>query len=598
MKDKGKIHILHSKLISHIFLFLFILLNVADFLGYLIVELDFFKKLLSWVIIGYLLYRVSFTKIFVGKKYRLYDCIFLFSFSFLVIPQILLYYLQIQNLGSPLLRAFLGMLVTWNFLGVLIILFSCLFLCKKDIIKKSFVGSFKLKKNSLKPLNQFLTLLSISLFFAFFIFKFFMEWFALAIDSIILVLGLFYYFFVFLRHTKYSKHYKYLEGISNFGNSLYEKTLLLFQDKKTFLKGVSLILAAHLVVDIGVFLIPYTTGLKNSLYLSSGHVPILSIADFGNSILGQIVFNQQINFGVKILSIIITTLITFGTYLIYLLPMIILLRKTNVLKSKGKYIFPKWILILLFLGILCAASLNLKVFNTITSPISFSEIKGSTLEGVDVITRSPILEISPINFSELLILSSAIFILGFLLFRHSKYVIYVQKLCIVFAVLFFTFYIFTFSTSYIKNYSNQDTFEKYLKIYNQNISHSDKIEFEKGEIMYFSTQNYEENSHNPDFILVSLNEKNHLKFFEKPYLEETLYKNFRFVHNKTYIIFNLTDSFNKEDNLGGHISEFKDNFKIKIDYKNLLINFFTLIFYLFGYLYFLKVSLFTLYKKD
>ena len=55
-----------KKLALQMYFIFFILINILDFFNFLSGDVDFFKKILSWILIGYVFYKASFSKIFVG----------------------------------------------------------------------------------------------------------------------------------------------------------------------------------------------------------------------------------------------------------------------------------------------------------------------------------------------------------------------------------------------------------------------------------------------------------------------------------------------------------------------------------------------------
>ena len=95
-----------KKFLLQIYFFIFIFLIFFDFLNYLLADIDFFKKLLSWSIIGYIFYKASPTKIFIGKRLKIYDILFILGFSLMsIIKSLVLYTLHpsasaLQSQGS------------------------------------------------------------------------------------------------------------------------------------------------------------------------------------------------------------------------------------------------------------------------------------------------------------------------------------------------------------------------------------------------------------------------------------------------------------------------------------------------------------------
>jgi len=69
--------------LDEIFLAGIILLNIFDMFGMLSPDLDYLKKVISWTAIGYLLYKVQFTKILFGHENRRADIVIVLSYFLL-----------------------------------------------------------------------------------------------------------------------------------------------------------------------------------------------------------------------------------------------------------------------------------------------------------------------------------------------------------------------------------------------------------------------------------------------------------------------------------------------------------------------------------
>jgi len=68
-----------------------ILLNVLDFFQLLSADVDYFKKILSWVTLGYLLYKVSLTKIFFNERHSHVDILLIVSFFMLIFKNLVVF---------------------------------------------------------------------------------------------------------------------------------------------------------------------------------------------------------------------------------------------------------------------------------------------------------------------------------------------------------------------------------------------------------------------------------------------------------------------------------------------------------------------------
>jgi len=473
----------HLTLIYFIF---FIILNVIDFLNIIPNDLDLFKKFLSWFLIGLLIYDASITKILIGKRYKTIDFLFVL-FSFIMIDTRTLYYwftyivdsnqLLSYRLFSGLITFFLSYINSFNkVLSMFYIGLSLLFILSYEIYKRrsystenSLYRSFNFGKGFINKFFSFLFIYFFVIFFSLTVYNFFMEWFALAVDSLILVLGLLYYIYVFIKRHIYKNQYELLNSISSSGEEIYLKTLGLFSNKKTLFLGISFLLTLHLLVDAGVFLIPEMTGLKNTLYhINSAndtlHIPLINFFNLGKSVLWYSIYNLSgkityiLSF-IVILSIIIINLIFVSFSLIlpsYILYSLMVRRRINI---KSTYLYAYFLSFLFY------------IFNLKTNVIYFTIFEGKVL-GVNIITH-----IIPKNISTFsLVLSIILVILYFISFSFLNYIDnilvsrFIKKISLVIILLFFLFYIITFYYSILnRDYYNLSETNNQWDNYGKNI---------------------------------------------------------------------------------------------------------------------------------
>lgn len=460
---------------------LFILLNVFDFFNMLPQDIDFFKKLLSWFIIGYLFYSISFTKLFIGTRYRLYDIILLFIYALLTLPKIIIHY--ISSLPPDATFSFFGPVISllklltpthmvFLFFAslILIILVSTIIFIKKPIISKSFIGNVPIKNYYLKTATQLFLLYFISLFFGITIFNFFIEWFALAIDSVILVAGLLYYLFIFVKNHTNSSTSQLLWSISNTGNNFYKELIELFSQRSTFFVGIAFLLVIHLLVDIGVYLIPYGIGTENTLYFDSQdipqneqqqqreHIPLFNMFDpsksqFGKDIaeLGSI--NSITNSIFLILSLFLIYLFHFSAYL-FLLTLPFLLYYYSV--KKKHLSIPPFLLQIFLLCVIFTGIFYFFYTDGFNSPLNIGISEQENIRGVDIYT-SQIIKQSYDNFAlELIsVLLIAITLYGFLNYGVYRYYYYLKKTAYIVILVFFISYIGMYFSSYLSTEATQ-----------------------------------------------------------------------------------------------------------------------------------------------
>ena len=119
-------------------------------------------------------------------------------------------------------------------------------------------------------------------FFYVAVFNLTMEWLALAIDAPLIVVAIFFYLMVWLKHHRRFNAEGFIYRVGSFGEGFYRRFISLFHSRDGLLLGISGMLVLHLLTDLGVFMVPYLTGLTDTMYLGelgAGHMPVLSIND-------------------------------------------------------------------------------------------------------------------------------------------------------------------------------------------------------------------------------------------------------------------------------------------------------------------------------
>jgi hypothetical protein len=173
----------------------------------------------------------------------------------------------------------------------LIIFLSIYFTLKLNIIKPSIMNLIdevgQPPKKISKILIRFLTIFVIINFFYIAVFNLTIEWLGIAVDAPLIIIAVFFYFFIWLKHHKRFNVESIVFKIGNIGEKFYENFINLFHTKKGLMLGISGMLVLHIITDIGNFIIPYTIGIFDPLYfheLGINHSPIFSIGDFlGNT---------------------------------------------------------------------------------------------------------------------------------------------------------------------------------------------------------------------------------------------------------------------------------------------------------------------------
>jgi hypothetical protein len=480
-----------KKIVLQLYFIFFILINVFDFFNYLSGDIDFFKKILSWILIGYVFYKASFSKIFVGVVDRRFDWLFMIGFIFIGVMKSLYHYAKISNVEDfHIFRFFLELFpqrsevfLTYSFLfGIIVVILTSIFLLKKyNPKKKSLIGSFNLS-SYLKFIGVEYFILSFSaLFFGLIVFNYIMEWFALAVDSIILVLGLLFYLFMFLHNHTALKTENILYVISNTGNNFYQNLISQFSNKKTFMIGVSFILLLHLLVDIGVYLIPFLTGLKNNLYgnLVVDSVPIFNFFEFSNSqfYLDLVTSNFEIVSMVSLFLIHSSSIILFSLFLY--LPFYYFYKNISFKKVNLSAFVEKLFLFSLLVQLLVL------ILPSLSNPITVDWSLNNQVVGVDL-NSNVILSVGNSAPIELII----VLILSLIFIVESNYLIkssinnFISRKVISSVVLgFFSVYILIFGVTTMSNefentflndrvYSDAAEFDAIMKSYENSIKKS------------------------------------------------------------------------------------------------------------------------------
>jgi len=521
-------NILKSKLFIQVYFILFILLNIADFIG-ISGDLDFFKKILSWILIGYLFYSVSPTKIFIGTRDKTYDILLVLSYSLMAIPKALIIYLrEYSPQNFPIFHYFLDLIyaiINNNSIGrtlfinylfftgiLLITILSIKILQKYQKKENSLVGSIKLNEYLTFIKVDYIIFIIFNIFFVVTIFNLFMEWFAIAVDAIILVLGLIYYLYIYIKH--HSKiNSKYLSNVSNTGSQFFQNVITTFSNKNTILIGIGFILTLHLLVDAGAYLIPYSIGTGSNLYFDSlnlggtDHTPIFNFKHIENSQIYYDLSNLQtikdpINKYLLLFSIIIIDLsIIFFFFSILILPFYYYYKRINLnntqsennnnnnnkkyynennktkynnsnnyknkinIKKKNKIIILNKNIIIFFISsLLLFTTLNFttnthdlinknnqnRIINFATYPLGIENINPATsISGVDIYTN-PIIN-QEFNLNSIF-LSIIIFLLSIFILNkyYKKLEIYLNKIITILILISFLTYIIIFSISSIE----------------------------------------------------------------------------------------------------------------------------------------------------
>ncbi len=282
---------------GELLLIFLILLNILEFSGFLTHDLDYVKKIVSWAALGYLLYKADLTEVFFGYKDRLIDASLIIAYFLLIMKNFVAFskaaLAEIGSSGDSFLVPLYQLIAEnslafemWTFYAgaiILILIASLNLVLNFEVRRPSLMGMIHEEGPPSGAGDRLArTVMSLVIFVAFFIlvFNLVMEWLAWVIDSPILVIAIFFYFFVFLKYYSRFDTANFIYRVGNVGSGFYRNAIRLFHSRRTIMTGMAGILVLHLITDAGVFLLPYVTGKRISYFaeLGAGHQTIISLA--------------------------------------------------------------------------------------------------------------------------------------------------------------------------------------------------------------------------------------------------------------------------------------------------------------------------------
>ena len=230
--------------------------------------------------------------------------------------------------------------------------------------------------------------------------------------------------------------------MGSFGEKFYVRVINSLHSKRGLMLAVSAMIVLHLVTDLGTFLVPYTTGIKNPLYfenLGPNHDPVFSFNDIlrwdeEEQSLYKLDYNESEDrvdkFNVTYIYIMNLIALIFLLFTpAYLWYLIFMEKKRKITKAH-----------ILFFVTSVFIYINVPVFIMSRIPK-----ENKTLVGVDILTQG----IPAIQFEYLMVVIASI-LLGIIFFALSfneRIKKYITIGCILVSMLFFLNYIYLFSTA-------------------------------------------------------------------------------------------------------------------------------------------------------
>ncbi len=405
-------------------------------------DLDFVKKIISWTALGYLLYKIKLSEIFFGEQHSGFDIALILSYFLFILKNFVVFSKEAVEHGAtffaPLAKYILHHaaqfeMFTFMIGGIMLILLSFIHIVTHvDVKSPSILAMFHEEGESTSFLDRiYRCLLSLFIFTAFYlvVFNLVMEWLAWAIDSSLLILGIFFYLFFFIRYSKTFHADTILHKVGTVGEEFYEKFIELFKDIRTLYLGVAGMLVLHLLTDVGNFILPYLIGKEISYFgaLGPNHEVLWKLLVHNLSVAGTLLSKAGV-FLVYAFNVIAILFLLLGPAYIWY----------RVSHSKHVRFSPTCIG--LFLG---------SVVSFLLAPVFFIDsINVPGIIGVDIMTKG--LE----GYNVMWIgIASLVICIAFMLLTNIGGIRRITNIITITGVeIFFAYYIFIFSTEMIMYY--------------------------------------------------------------------------------------------------------------------------------------------------
>ncbi len=274
-----------------------IVLNIIDFMKILPGDVDFFKKVISWILLAIIFNHIGITKVLFGKRKIGADILLLISYFLLTIKNLIGVAKATWNETSFVRDLYAYIINHSTYVISITFILGCLGLfivaiyltINKHVHKESLIGALFIHHTKTHQgfIIRFVQILFVEVFFFILVFNLMFEWLAIAVDAPILVAVLMLSL-ISIVSKRIKRHYKetpmhIIESISETPDTFYERMIELFHHPKFLPLGLAGMFVLHIFTEIGIYVIPYTLGFLDPVYiniLSAGHMPIFSV--FGN----------------------------------------------------------------------------------------------------------------------------------------------------------------------------------------------------------------------------------------------------------------------------------------------------------------------------
>ena len=423
------------------------LLMIIGLIGYFWIvpgDLEWLDHTISFTAFTILFYRLSITSILFGKRYKRVDAIIVISYFLLFFKDILIYTDEIADklvilgfikpayyflLHNKSLIDFLP-----SFIAFIGIIFTALYSTYKiNIVKPSMINAIVpvefLNTGMIARIKKFTIIFVLLISFYYFVYNLVLEWLEFTFDDPIVFVGIIYFFHKLHLHRERFHKDNFILKIGDFSETLYRRFIALFHYRKTLYIGISGLLVLHILSDLGIYLVSYTTWLNNIYiaYLGEGHTKIITLL-------------------AKDISLNMPVFIKVGIFLIYLF---------NIIAIFALLLLPVFLWYNLFKQrefrinrVLMALILTSFFIYALYPTFAIKSIASNKLVGVDIITFSflgkfhfPELVFTPNNAMIAIIIFSIILFIGIVyLTRKVEYLNNLLGIMIIISMMFVGYY--------------------------------------------------------------------------------------------------------------------------------------------------------------
>ncbi|MBW2965459.1 hypothetical protein KY363_08435, partial [Candidatus Woesearchaeota archaeon] len=276
---------------EEIVLAMLILFEILDFFAAIPPIMEFAEKVIAIITMCYLFYKASMTKIVFGVKDRKHDMIIIIAYLLLSLKTVVGFVISSMHEKSIVTGIYTWIVQNADtiekagfWIGGLALL-AVSYVLVHEKIKKPCILSIIHETRSAETASQklvrfisnYITLTAIFVV----VFTLAIEWLAMTVDAPILMIILFFYLFVIVKRGKGMKTESFLKKVSEASENFYERFISLFHSRRTIGVAITGLLVLHLLIEIGNFIIPYTTGIMYPKYfaqMGTGHLPLGTLA--------------------------------------------------------------------------------------------------------------------------------------------------------------------------------------------------------------------------------------------------------------------------------------------------------------------------------